>query len=117
MVVAMAVLIDPPRWPHRGHRWSHLVSDTAYEELHAFAARLGIGRQAFQGDHYDLPEHYYELAVELGAEPVHGRELVRRLRAAGLRRRRPGASARPVAVPAGHPQGAIGFTTGTRPAR
>ena len=84
----MAVLIDPPRWPYEGRRWSHLVSDTDYDELHAFAEALGVPRRAFQGDHYDLPEQYYDRAVELGAQPVDGRELVRRLRAAGLRRRR-----------------------------
>jgi Protein of unknown function (DUF4031) len=33
----MAVLIDAPIWWFRGRRWSHLVSDVSYEELHAFA--------------------------------------------------------------------------------
>ena len=50
----MAVLIDSPVWPWRGRRWSHLVSDVSYEELHAFAGtELGIPRRAFQGDHFD----------------------------------------------------------------
>ncbi|MCB0996084.1 MAG: DUF4031 domain-containing protein [Acidimicrobiales bacterium] len=84
----MAVLIDPPTWPYRGERWSHLVSDVSYAELHRFAGALGIPRRAFQGDHYDLPSLYYDRAVALGAEPVGARELVRRLRAAGLRRTR-----------------------------
>ena len=35
--------------------WCHLVSDGGFEELHAFAAQLGIPRHRFQGDHYDLP--------------------------------------------------------------
>ena len=38
----MAILIDPPYWPAHGRLWSHLVSDTSVEELHAFAERLGI---------------------------------------------------------------------------
>ncbi|SDM47162.1 Protein of unknown function [Geodermatophilus siccatus] len=82
----MAVLIDPPVWPWRGRRWSHLVSDVSYEELHAFVAtELGIPRRAFQGDHYDVPDELYEVAVAAGAEPVGGRELLARLMGAGLR--------------------------------
>jgi hypothetical protein len=83
----VAVLIDTPAWHWRGRRWSHLVSDVSYEELHAFvAAELGIPRRAFQGDHYDIPEDLYDVAVEAGAEPVGARELLSRLRAAGLRK-------------------------------
>ncbi len=83
----MSVLIDPPVWPWRGRRWSHLVSDLSYDELHAFvAAELGIPRRAFQGDHYDIPQDLYDVAVGAGAEAVSCRELLRRLRAAGLRR-------------------------------
>jgi hypothetical protein len=66
------------------------VSDASTEELHAFATRLGLPRRAFQGDHYDIPAEVRLEAIALGAEPVDGRELVRRLRAAGLRRPRPG---------------------------
>ncbi len=64
------------------------MSDESYDELHAFAERLGVPRRAFQGDHYDLPEDYRTRAIELGATPVPSRELVRRLIDAGLRRRR-----------------------------
>jgi hypothetical protein len=82
----VAVLIDTPVWPWRGRLWSHLVSDVSYEELHAFVAReLGISRRAFQGDHYDIPEDLYDIAVAAGAQPVGARELLSRLRAAGLR--------------------------------
>ena len=82
----MAVLIDTPVWPWRGRLWSHLVSDVSYEELHAFVAReLGIPRRAFQGDHYDIPEEHRPAVVAAGALEVESRELVRRLRAAGLR--------------------------------
>ena len=83
----MALLIDTPVWPWRGRRWSHLVSDTDYDELHAFVAEhLGMPRRAFQGDHYDVPEELYDVAVAAGATAVSGRELLSRLRAAGLRR-------------------------------
>jgi hypothetical protein len=84
----MAILVDAAIWPWRGRRWAHLVSDVSYDELHVFAARLGIPRRVFQGDHYDVPAELRVIAVELGAIEVDGRVLVRRLRAAGLRRTR-----------------------------
>lgn len=83
----MTILVDPAVWPWRGQRWAHLVSDVSYDELHDFAARLGIPRRAFQGDHYDVPAPLRDQAIALGALPVDSRELVRRMRAAGLRRR------------------------------
>lgn len=85
----VAVLIDPPTWPGpRGLLWSHLVSDHSLAELHAFAVRLGVPPRAFDGDHYDVPETLYAQAVALGAEAVASRELLRRLIASGLRRRK-----------------------------
>jgi hypothetical protein len=96
----VAILVDDAVWPWRGRQWAHLVSDESYDELHAFAAGIGIPRRAFQGDHYDIPAELRLVAIEQGALPVDGRSLVRRLRAAGLRRpRRPGAPA-PVGAPA-----------------
>jgi hypothetical protein len=65
------------------------VSDDSYDELHQFASQLGIPRRVFQGDHYDVSADYRERAIELGAVPISSRQLVRRLRAAGLRRPRP----------------------------
>ena len=82
----MTVLVDQAVWPWRGRRWAHLVSDESYDELHAFAERLGIPRRAFQGDHYDVPADVREQAIALGAEVVDARVLVRRLNASGLRR-------------------------------
>jgi Protein of unknown function (DUF4031) len=85
----MAILVDEPIWPFRGGLWCHLVSDTSYDELHDIAGRLGIPRRGFQGDHYDLPDYLRDDAIALGAHPVSGRELITRLRAAGLRRPKP----------------------------
>ena len=82
----MVIFIDPPTWPGHGRFWSHMVSDTSYAELHDFAARLGVPRRAFQGDHYDIPASLREPALALGAQPVPARELLSRLKAAGLRR-------------------------------
>jgi hypothetical protein len=81
----MAVLVDPPLWPRHGRLWSHLVSDTSLDELHAFAAAAGIPRRGFDLDHYDVPDEQHDRLVELGAQAVGTRELVRRLRASGLR--------------------------------
>ncbi|MFV0306556.1 MAG: DUF4031 domain-containing protein [Desertimonas sp.] len=81
----MTVLIDEARWWHRGRKWCHLVSDESYEELHDFVAALGIPRRAFQGDHYDIPEEHRDTMVAAGATEVASRDLVRRLREAGLR--------------------------------
>jgi hypothetical protein len=82
----MALLIDPPRWVAHGRRWSHLVSDSSFAELHEFATALGLTRRMFEGDHYDVPEERYHEVVDAGAQPVDSRELVHRLRSAGLRR-------------------------------
>jgi len=82
------ILIDPPLVPSRGRMWSHVASDTSYDELHAFARGLGIPERGFDRDHYDLPEEWYDEAVAAGAVPVTSRELIVRLRDAGLRRRK-----------------------------
>ena len=81
----MAVLIDDPMWPAHGTLWAHLVSDTSYEELHAFAAAAGIPERGFDNDHYDVPLRKWDDLVAMGAEPVSPRELLRRLQRAGLR--------------------------------
>lgn len=82
----MTILVDQAIWPWRGHRWAHLVSDHSYDELHIFAEQLGIPRRGFQGDHYDIPDYMHAIAIVNGAVLVDSRILVRRLRAAGLRR-------------------------------
>ena len=72
--------------------WCHMASDVDFDELHAFAAQLGIPRHRFQGDHYDLPPHLRELAVEFGAEEV-GAARVHRADGGPARRPRQGAAA------------------------
>jgi hypothetical protein len=84
----VTILIDPPNAPGHGRLWSHLVSDESYDELHAFARILGISARGFDRDHYDVPEERYAAVVAAGATPVTSRELVARLSAVGLRRRK-----------------------------
>ena len=82
---SVTLLVDECRWWFRGRQWCHLVSDESLDELHVFAEQLGVPRRVFQGDHYDLHEELRIDAVVLGAREVTSRELVVRLRAAGLR--------------------------------
>jgi len=87
----MTVIIDPTNAAGHGRLWSHLASDSSFDELHAFARTVGVPERGFDRDHYDVPSEWYDRVVEAGALPVSSRELVRRLHAAGLRRRkRPG---------------------------
>jgi predicted HAD superfamily phosphohydrolase len=81
----VAILIDEARWWFQGRKWCHLVSDTSYDELIEFADGIGIPRRGFQGDHYDIPEEHRHKVIRAGATVVESRELVRRLRGAGLR--------------------------------
>jgi hypothetical protein len=74
------ILVDPVR-QHPSGEWCHMVSDESVEELHAFAAKIGLRRKAFQSTsrpHYDLRPWTRRLALSLGAEEVGMRDLVRR---------------------------------------
>jgi hypothetical protein len=79
----MAVLVDELReYPHvrfAVKHWCHMVSDHSFEELHAFAATLGIPRERFQRDHYDLPPALRARAVAGGAHEVTIHELSHRM--------------------------------------
>ena len=79
----MAVLVDELReYPHvrwTVKHWCHMVSDESFEELHAFAAGLGIPRERFQRDHYDLHPELRARAVAGGAREVTIHELSERM--------------------------------------
>ena len=86
----MAVYVDDSSIRWRGREWSHLMADTS-EELHAFAARLGLERAWFHRtparpwkDHYDIPEAKRQVAIRRGATPIAGREAAAMLRARRL---------------------------------
>ena len=69
----MAVYVDDAVTLWRGQRWAHLMADTL-DELHAFAAQLGLRREKFQdktsGAHYDVPAPLREEALRLGAVAI-----------------------------------------------
>jgi len=76
----MAVYVDGAIWEWRGRMWCHLTADSE-EELHRFAADLGLARAKFQSrsgrpwvDHYDVPESLRAPAVRLGALEITFRE-------------------------------------------
>jgi muramoyltetrapeptide carboxypeptidase len=84
----LTILIDPPNSAGHGRLWSHLASDESFDELHRFAGGLGIPLRGFDRDHYDIPAERYDEVVAAGAVPVSSRELINRLKASGLRRRK-----------------------------
>lgn len=79
-------------------RWCHMVSDVGPDELHAFAARIGLQRSWAQANpaHYDLTPRRRARAIELGATSVTSRELVRRNYDGQTRRRERSGRADPI---------------------
>ncbi|WP_454828101.1 DUF4031 domain-containing protein [Pseudoxanthomonas wuyuanensis] len=66
----MAIYIDSEAIRWRGRQWCHMVADTL-EELHVFAARLGLERRWFQDrcryPHYDVTMAVRSKALRMGA--------------------------------------------------
>ena len=63
---------------------THLVSDISLEELHRFAASIGLKRRWFQGDHYDLTTvRARHRALRNGVKQVTSREIVLRMAGKG----------------------------------
>ena len=91
----MAVYVDVAIWERWNRRWCHLLADGT-DELHAFAAGLGLKRSRFQSkpgrpwvDHYDIDEDRRREAVARGAIEITRRELceqIARKRASALAR-------------------------------
>ena len=89
-MTTMSVYVDHAFAVGDWGRWSgggHMQAD-ALDELHAFAARLGMRREWFQckpgrreNDHYDLTRAGRELAIRLGAVPEDRRSGTRRRQA------------------------------------
>lgn len=66
----MTVYVDDECIEWRGKVWCHMVADTP-DELHAFAARIGLKRAWFQSNsvypHYDVTLSVRVKALQLGA--------------------------------------------------
>jgi hypothetical protein len=66
----VAIYVDNERIQWRGKLWCHLVADSL-DELHAFAAALGLKRAWFQGKasypHYDVTTGVRGRALAMGA--------------------------------------------------
>ena len=65
----------------RGMRMSHMIADDD-DALHAVAACIGMKREWYQGDHYDVPSTRRDLALAAGAQAITFRQ------AGAMRRRR-----------------------------
>jgi hypothetical protein len=57
----------------RGMHMSHMIADTP-EELHAMAMRIGMKREWYQGDHYDVPLPRRHMALTGGATAITYRQ-------------------------------------------
>jgi hypothetical protein len=66
------VYVDAAIWQWQGLKWAHLLAEDT-DELHRFAARLGIHRASYQGPprtpvpHYDITAYERRQAIALGA--------------------------------------------------
>jgi hypothetical protein len=72
----LAPCVPTAKW--RFTKSAHLIADDV-EELHEFAARLGMKREWFQPEsspHYDLNSTRHAKAIELGAKLLERREFV-----------------------------------------
>jgi Protein of unknown function (DUF4031) len=106
MRVSMTVYVDQAIWRWQGVAWCHLLADDP-DELHRFAASLGIKRTSFQAPpkssapHYDLTAYERRQAIARGAVSCSRHEIVavlRRVRAAN------GATPRPAQDPVRAPR-------------
>jgi hypothetical protein len=81
----MAVYVDDAIWDWQGRKWCHLLADDI-DELHRFAATLGLHRISYQGPpktpspHYDLTSFERRRAIAYGATPCDRTTIVMVLR-------------------------------------
>jgi hypothetical protein len=83
----VALYVDDAIWRWQGLQWAHLLAD-GIDELHRFAADLGINRLSYQGPprtsvpHYDLTAYERRRAIAQGAIACGHHEIVAVLRRA-----------------------------------
>jgi len=79
----MTIYVDDCIWPYRGTKYCHMMvgKDDDLQELHDFAASIGLKREWFQDKprhpHYDLAPSKRALAVNNGATEVNCFDLSR----------------------------------------
>ena len=77
----MAVYVDDALWRWQGLQWCHLLADDI-DELHRFAALLGVMLSSYQGPpktsapHYDLTAFERRRALALGAVSCSREDIV-----------------------------------------
>lgn len=78
----MTIYVDPGRYPYRGMIMCHMMTDDNLDELHIFAARLGLKRAWFQAHarhpHYDISQGKRAQAIALGAQPVSSAQMLQK---------------------------------------
>lgn len=65
----MTVYVDDMEAPFRRMIMCHMVADTE-AELFAMAAKIGVARKWYQGDHFDICLSKRDQAVEAGAVEI-----------------------------------------------
>jgi len=78
------IYVDELRtYPGSRRLWCHMATDGDLEELHQFAARIGLSRRWFQNHpkhpHYDLSATRRLLAIRAGAAAITSEEMVKKL--------------------------------------
>jgi hypothetical protein len=72
----MTIYVDNARIKSGNDFWSHLISDSDDDEIHIFAGRIGLKREWFQHDHYDITAGKRIQAIKAGAIEVSAKEIV-----------------------------------------
>ena len=97
----MAVYVDEAIWRWAGRKWCHMLADSE-EELHRFAAMIGVHRLLYQGPpktsapHYDITGLERVRALRLGAIACDREQIVAVFRRVKVRN---GKVARPPRAP------------------
>ena len=71
----MTVYVDHAHISYGRMQMSHMMADSELE-LHRMAQNIGLKREWFQGDHYDVSKQKRANAIRLGDVPVSSRFLV-----------------------------------------
>lgn len=78
----MTVYVDSPIWSLGRMKMCHMMADTR-EELFEMVDKIGVARKHFQNTkypHFDICKSKRELAIQHGAIPVSGKELIKLFR-------------------------------------